>query len=98
MPVLNWVIEFMKECAEQLKVTPCWEVLMKRGTTMMHGSVAAVAGGCVPCREEVEKLPLFAERIGRQVEIVIAEVRSGGVLVGLALLIYLSLISTFFSS
>lgn len=77
MPVLNWVIEFMKECAEELKVTPCWEVLMKRGTTIMHGSVAAVAGGCVPCREEVEKLPLFAERIGKQVEFVIAEVRSG---------------------
>lgn len=75
MPVLNWVIEFMRECAEELKVTPSWEVLMKRGRVMMRGSVGAVKDGCVSCREEVEKLPLFAERIGRQVEFAISEVR-----------------------
>lgn len=75
MPVLNWVIAFMKGCAQELKVTPCWDVVMKRGSVMVHGTVAAVAGGCVSCREEVEKLPLFAERIGRQVGIAIEEVR-----------------------
>lgn len=75
LPALNWVIEFMRECAEELKVTPCWDGVMGRGRAMMRGSVAAMKRECGPCMEAVEKLPAFAEDIGRQVELAISQVR-----------------------
>lgn len=73
--VLDWVLDFMKDCAEELKTTPNWDVMMRKGTVMMSASVAAVSSQCPYCQNEVEKLPIFAEHIGRQVDAEIASVR-----------------------
>lgn len=74
--VLNWGLDFMKDCAEELKVTPDWDVVMRKGRVMMNASVRASSKGCSECIKELAKLPTLAENIGNQIEAELALVSS----------------------
>lgn len=67
-PVANWVLQYQKDMADALAVTPDFNTVSRRGIATMRATTTAIASGCAICRQELEKLPSFAEYIADEVE------------------------------
>lgn len=74
-PVADWVIQWRKEMADALAITPDFNTVSRRGVATMRATMTAISSGCQFCRTELEKLPVFAEFIAKEVDAVTAKVR-----------------------
>lgn len=66
--IADWVLQYKRDIADALAVTPDFNTVSRRGIATMRATMTAIASGCAHCREELEKLPSFAEYIAEEVE------------------------------
>lgn len=73
-PVADWVIQWRKDMADALTITPDFNTVSRRGVATMRATTTAISSGCPSCRTELEKLPVFADFIASKVDAVTAQV------------------------